>query len=80
MLLTERIKWHKAIKVIVFKYRCLIMNFIQFHNSNSIFLFTGVADTYIKISSSLVQLATIDGSELEKYKNNLYLFLILWYY
>ncbi|XP_015903127.1 sorting nexin-6 isoform X1 [Parasteatoda tepidariorum] len=26
-----------------------------------------VADTYIKISSSLVQLATIDGSELEKY-------------
>ncbi|XP_035220054.1 sorting nexin-6-like isoform X2 [Stegodyphus dumicola] len=26
-----------------------------------------VADTYIKISSSLVQLATIDGSELEKF-------------
>ncbi|GIY09574.1 sorting nexin-6 [Caerostris darwini] len=26
-----------------------------------------VADTYIKISSSLVQLATIDGSDLEKY-------------
>lgn len=27
----------------------------------------GVAETYKKISSSLVQLATIDGSELEKY-------------
>lgn len=31
------------------------------------YLFLDVADTYKKISSSLVQLATIDGSELEKY-------------
>ena len=40
---------------------------IQFHYSTVFYLFLGVADSYIQISSGFVQLATIENTELDKY-------------
>jgi sorting nexin-5/6/32 len=59
----------------IFRYRenFCIQNFIRHYITSAVYtasfnpLISDVADSYIKISTGLVQLSTIDNSDLEKF-------------
>lgn len=63
MQLSELIKWQKLIKVIFISSR------IHFHSEYQLFhsLFPDVADHFIKISSCLLEMATADTNQLERF-------------